>query len=274
MPLRYNTLDNGDMKINAATTFSDAFNSLFTPTRFPSFDSVLIQCISLVKSENPNVTTGAISNVKGAWYQWLLALAWQYFASAKSSHLRLIKLPNKKVCKWHRLYEQPITELVDDLEAKIAASSISLETSNPDFVLIHFEDLQTVNSVGTVTEETLAEIDNEHASYIGKVKYGRMPAFLSIKTSLRPDRRLQTQFEATMIKAIQAYFATRRWDIQTLSSKFYVVVNSVPSQSDHESLSALAAHSLVTPLVKPQKLVDLLIQVNDFNTAESLFIQF
>lgn len=273
MTYKYNTINSKTLKlqVNASPTFVDAFNSLYSLLEFPDYNLVLTECERLVRSENPKVAQEALSNVRGLWYQWLIGLSWRHYNNINPKPLLLVKLPNKNASKWHRLYEKKITQLIDELENKIAKDNISLETSNPDFVILEVQDSKRIIYDMFLTTDYLSKMDNEYLQHLGAVMYGALPAFLSIKTSLRPDRRLQTQFEATMIKALQAYLATRQWDLTTPSSNFYVVVNATPNKEDFKSLSALAAHSLVIPLVKPQKLVDLLIQVNNYKTAEDLF---
>ncbi len=269
----HTTNSKGELQINASSTFIDAYN-FFCKTYtdpIPDFDVFLEYCKGLVKTENPLVKDNALNNTRGSWYQWLVALCWKKYVLSNPDEKRtLLKLPNKKTLKWHRLYVLRIQNLIDDLEHKLAKMGITLETSNPDFIFLE-SDGKANQYVLPISDSLLTNIDSEFKFFEGKCEFNSMSCFLSIKTSLRPDRRLQTQHESTMIKALVAYISTRNWDMSNLRINFVVLVNTTPSKEDINSLSAIAAHSLVTPLVVPQKSVDLLTTVKDETTALHLF---
>ena len=276
MSYRYNNINaKGKLQINAAVTFADSYNHFCKSQKdkSPDFELLLQHCEKLVRSENSAVDSSAFNNTRGTWYQWLIALSWKKYTQLHQDEKRvLIKLPNKKSLKWHRLYQAHIQSLIDDLEYKISKFRITLETSNPDFILID-SGINVSEYLVPINEKSLADIDSEFKQFEGNIPFESMLCFISIKTSLRPDRRLQTQHEATMIKALNAYISTRNWDMSNLRIKFVVLVNSAPSDEDINSLSAIAAHSLVTPLVVPQKSVDVLTMVNDEQSAFQTFQQ-
>ena len=80
----------------------------------------------------------AVNNVKGEWYEWLIAIcAWNYRVNQNpGSHITL-KLPNIAQFEVSRLYQPPLYTLIADLRQKVEeAAHVSLVTSNPDFVLL------------------------------------------------------------------------------------------------------------------------------------------
>lgn len=69
--------------------------------------------------------------------------------------------------------------------------------------------------------ETLDKIDNIYRDFIGYAELDDIAGYLSVKTSLRPDRRLQLAHEGSLMKAIYTHLQTRTWTINPKGVKYY-----------------------------------------------------
>ena len=81
--------------------------------------------------------------------------------------------------------------------------------------------------------ETLNLIDNFYKNYISKCDLPEIAAFVSIKTSLRPDRRLQLSHEGALTKAFFQHLKTRLWDIDVENLKYYACSMNI-SEADQK----------------------------------------
>ncbi|MCB1557446.1 MAG: Cfr10I/Bse634I family restriction endonuclease, partial [Alphaproteobacteria bacterium] len=130
------TYENTDktIGINSKQTFVDALGK-DEILNLKSFDEIFQKSENLVKKEYPGVTGGALSNVRGNWYEWLLAIGVLEFRRAYPNAHHLIPLPNIKQYDCARLYQTKIFQYIQDLRKKVSESAdVSLITSNPDFV--------------------------------------------------------------------------------------------------------------------------------------------
>jgi hypothetical protein len=92
---------------------------------------------------------------------------------------------------------------------------------------------------------------------------------MSVKTSFRPDRRLQIPHEGSLMKALYAHLVTREWELTPRGLKYYAVACSV-GEPDRRALKTVATHSITTVTNLPQAAVDEVFCVNNKEELRNL----
>jgi hypothetical protein len=106
-----------------------------------------------------------------------------------------------------------------------------------------------------------------YSNFIGEVSLSELVGYISVKMSLRPDRRLQISHEGSLVKAIHAHIVTRKWLLEATPLTYYAITPN-PTDADKRALKTVATHSLITVTQKPQAAVD---EVNNIDTYEQAF---
>lgn len=228
-----------------------------------------------VRTEDARITREAMSNVHGDWYEWLLAIAaWNCFVRNKDSHLAIL-MPNVIQFDVATLYEKRLTDLLADLKRKVAeVSHVQLITSNPDFVIINGdlarETMGQVSEIENFTSDTLKMLEGIYQNFIGRCNFEQIEGYISVKTSLRPDRRLQISHEGSLMKALYAHLQTREWITSPKGLKYYAISTKI-NKPDRNALKTVATHSLTTVFSLPQAAVDEVFEVNTLRQASQAF---
>ncbi|MCL4105581.1 UNVERIFIED_CONTAM: hypothetical protein GTU68_057456 [Idotea baltica] len=230
-----------------------------------------------VKQVDPKITREALSNAHGDWYEWLLAIsAWNTFVTNPQANLA-IPLPNISRFDVAYLYNIELTELIEDLRNKVqSVAQVQLITSNPDFVIIQREVAnQMINN-----PQLIKQFDTSHIEYLNSIYkdftnscgFEQILGYVSVKTSFRPDRRLQIAHEGSLMKAIYIHLQTRKWVISPPGLKYYAIATKV-GKSDRNALRTVATHSITTVSSLPQAAVDEVFAVNSLQDADLIFQQ-
>ncbi len=245
------------------------------PASAKQFSTLFNEFDEAVRNEDGRITREAMSNVHGDWYEWLLAIsAWNHFVSNEKSHLAIL-LPNIMQFDVTTLYERKLKELIIDLKEKVAlVSNVQLITSNPDFVIINGdlarEILGQFSEIEEITPENLTKLERTYQLFIDKCDFEQIEGYISVKTSLRPDRRLQISHEGSLMKALYAHLQTREWITSPKGLKYYAVATRI-TESDRNALKTVATHSLTTVFSLPQAAVDEVYEVNTLEQATLAF---
>lgn len=223
------------------------------------------------------VTKDALNNVHGDWYEWLLAIsAWNYCAENKKANLAVLT-PNISQFDIARLYNDKLYNLIEDLREKVLkSSSVQLISSNPDFVII---DRKVVNSliekiepIVKIDQDAIIMIEDSFRKFSGKCDFNDIHGYISVKTSFRPDRRLQIPHEGSLMKAIYTHLQTREWIINPKGIKYFAIATKV-GNPDRAALKTVATHSITTVHSVPQAAVDEVFEVNSLQQAQDAFSQ-
>ncbi|NTV46621.1 MAG: Cfr10I/Bse634I family restriction endonuclease [Chlorobiales bacterium] len=247
------------------------------PSENKPIDELISDFDKEVLKVDKTVTKDALNNVHGDWYEWLLAIAaWNYCAENKKANLALLT-PNISQFDIARLYNDKLYNLIQDLRDKVfKSSSVQLITSNPDFVII---DRKTVNAaikkiepIKKIDKEAILLIENSFRAITGKCNFDDIHGYISVKTSFRPDRRLQIPHEGSLMKAIYTHLQTREWIINPKGLKYFAIATRVGTP-DRTALKTVATHSITTVHSVPQAAVDVVFEVNSLQQAQDAFSQ-
>jgi hypothetical protein len=247
------------------------------PIKSKPIDELIADFDKEVSKVDKTVTKDALNNVHGDWYEWLLAIsAWNYCAENKDANIALLT-PNISQFDISRLYNDKLYNLIQDLRGKVLqSSSVQLISSNPDFVII---DRKVVNSavgkiepITRIDQETISLIENTFREISGKCDFDDIHGYVSVKTSFRPDRRLQIPHEGSLMKAIYTHLQTREWIINPKGLKYYAIATKV-GKPDRAALKTVATHSITTVHSVPQAAVDEVFEVNSLQQAQDALSQ-
>lgn len=267
-------LASGKPQVVKDLAFCHLLGNRLPPSEKP-FSILFNELDERVWAEDGRITREAMSNVHGDWYEWLLAISsWNYYAENDGSHLALM-LPNVMQFDVATLYENKLFDLVVDLKKKVSeVSQVQLITSNPDFVIINKflarEILGDTNEIKEINIENLTELEKIYQKFINKCNFDQIEGFISVKTSLRPDRRLQISHEGSLMKALYAHLQTREWITSPKGLKYFAIATRI-TESDKNALKTVATHSLTTVFSLPQAAVDEVYEVNTLEQANLAF---
>ncbi|WP_435138841.1 Cfr10I/Bse634I family restriction endonuclease [Pseudopelagicola sp. nBUS_19] len=245
------------------------------PTATERYTGILDDLDAAIWAVAPSVTTPALSNAHGDWYEWMLAtVAWN--AAAANPNLNLaILLPNKSSLDLASLYVTDLHEKIIDLRKKVEDSStVQLISSNPDFVIIKRQLADAafgpITPITNLNEADIEKLSSIYGRVSGQCSFADIVGYLSVKTSFRPDRRLQISHEGSLMKAIYVHLQTREWIINPPGLKYFAMA-TVVGDPDRASLKTVATHSITTVSSKPEPAVDEVFEVNDPNAAQAAF---
>ena len=180
--------------------------------------------------------------------EWVLGVTfWNAVARVPEQNAAIVKLPNANQMKFHELYEPTARGYLEDLINSLESHNIQLTMSNPDFVCVANlpEDVMSHFREPLVMGGTSADtIDQAYQNLIGQCDASSILFALTVKTSVRPDRRYQIVHEANVVKTLVAHLAGRSWD-RDLYTAFYAMIGNKVSESDREVLRNPATYSLV-----------------------------
>jgi Cfr10I/Bse634I restriction endonuclease len=247
----------GKVTVASKATFLTALTKC-DPYKLQDFGVFLKNCESLVKAEFPTVHANALNKVRGDWYEWLIALNAIKYASINDAGTVMIKLPNVSSFECSNLFVPKIAKLVADLRIKVKESEdVSLITSNPDFCLIKRNILPSK----LPDPRDLAAVDQLFRKAEGKCELDDITGYVAVKTSLKPDRRLQIPHEGSLMKALYRHIQTRNWLIDAPGVKFYAFTQKY-TNADAKALKTVATHSITDVSSKPQSAVDQIFSIN------------
>jgi hypothetical protein len=266
---------NPDSSINTAGSFCALLNGAL-PAHDASFTGLFeawtVQLMGMGASQ------AAVNNVKGEWYEWLIAIcAWNYRVNQNLGAHIALKLPSITQFEVSRLYAPPLYAFIADLRQKVeAAAHVSLVTSNPDFVLLrHGADgvpAGLLGPIAAVNLEILTMLDTGYQQFADHCTFEQIAGYASVKTSLRGDRRFQMPHEGSLMKALYMHLQTRQWILHPLGIRYYAIAPAV-SQADREALRTVSTPSILSVQGVPEPAVDVVHTVDSFNEGFAVMAQ-
>lgn len=253
---------NNKPKINTGDTFYYLFKDV--PVGDWDYEKSLDNLVAVVKKYDSSVSREALSNTRGQWFEWMVSIdLYNYWFENKQKYL-ILNLPNIARFDSSSLYVDEVYNFVKDLREKLASSlDISLITSNPDYVIIDTSKLKDKlpnKAIQSIDMDTFHFIDEVYKCLIGSCELDDIVGYLSLKTSLRPDRRLQIAHEGSLTKAIYVHLQTRSWLMNPRGIRYFGAAMKL-SDADINGLKTVATHSITTVMSKPEKAVDMVFTI-------------
>ena len=269
-------LKDGKSQVMKELAFSTLLKNKL-PNKAKLFTELFTEFDNAIRDVDGTVTGSALNNVHGDWFEWLLAIAaWNYCADHDNANLALLT-PNISQFDIAKLYNKKLNNLIEDLREKVLLSSgVQLISSNPDFVII---DRKLVNAIfpklekiTVIDKDTINKIVTAFKQFESFCDFDDIYGYIGVKTSLRPDRRLQIPHEGSLMKAIYTHLQTREWIISPKGLKYYAIATQVTGP-DRDALRTVATHSITTVHNIPQAAVDEVYEINSLQQAQIAFVQ-
>jgi hypothetical protein len=256
----------GTTELHKVACLQAAFGTALPPGNIPIKDILeeIERCVQAAcgKLGLKPVVPSAFSNSRGFWFEIMVTVAlWNERVKNKKYHQCLVlKMPNVSGLKYFDLFEPIANNMLVGLEKALAANQVNLITSNPD--LICFGDLQGVDptklflkSFGSYGGTCFTDVSSAYQKVVGHCSYNSIKYGLGLKSSTRPDRRLQIPHEGSVVKAINAHLQTRFWDPRH-QTKYYAAMAERPTGPDLEAFKTAATHSITNVNAPPMRAVD------------------
>ncbi len=261
---------------------TDTFNSII--------DGLQAETRGLFSLKVPNTpqppSTNSFSNCNGRWAEYVFAAAaWNKLVEINLVNQQaqtdityiFVKLPDYKdpSTKWtnilcNNLKNEISTFDRDSSDPVVRAAGhrlFTLYASNPDAVILKYTSteltslnlsLPPTSGLSDLSLDNQTKLDRIFREIAGTVTPSKnIVAFLSMKNSLRPDRRYQFVREGDNIKAHLMYLKNRRSDtITSFTNKYYAVSLKQPSDADKTITDIASTACVATGLVDPIWSVD------------------
>ena len=216
--------------------------------------------------------SGGINNARGEWLECVLKIVlWNVAVEHTDGQAVIIKLPNATQLQFRSLYEPRAKNYLDELFNSLKERGMDMQMSNPDFICV--KDLTGENAPVLepviINEQSMQMLDNFYRRLIGHCHADAIPFVITVKTSIRPDRRYQIVHEANVVKSLVAHLAGRFWR-QDLYTAFYAMIASNVSQADRNALRNPATHTLVQVNWTPVPLVDDVYQISSVEGVRAI----
>lgn len=243
-------------------------------------------------------STNSFSNCNGRWAEYIFAAAaWNKLAEINLANQRIqtdviyvyVKLPDYKGpdTKWTNIFCDRLKNEIstfdrgsDDPDVLAAGHRLfTLYASNPDAVILKYTraefaqlhlSFQPTSSFSGLSLSNQISIDRIFREVGGTVIPSKnIVAFLSMKNSLRPDRRYQFVREGDNVKAHLMYLKNRNRNadaMESFANIFYAVSFSQLSQADETITDIASTACVASGLFEPIWSVDKLctcITIND-----------
>lgn len=225
----------------------------------------------------PRVNSNAFNNARGSWFELLVSITlWNLRIDQPQAHSSLVvKLPNVGALKFIDLFEGRAHGMLSDLETSLSQKGVNLITSNPDMLCVRdLHDLDLANEFKTkfliCDQDCITTVTNAYKRIVGKCKHDSIRFGLALKSSTRPDRRLQIPHEGSILKALNAHLQTRFWDASH-NVYYYAATASPISHADVEAFKTAATHSITDVNVKPMPAVDKSFYLATLADAKAMF---
>lgn len=277
------TGSNGKHAINPTKAFIEFLKYIdiesFLHSRFDIKTFLLdmkIYIDDLARYQRVTIDQGSFNKCNGDWYEWIISIrSIEFFVRTQKESL-LINLPNIRSFDVTSLYKKSLSDYIYDLRDKLKSNDVNLITSNPDFFIMDvFEEKEQLKkyledvSFYSVDERLIHKIDNLYSEFINFASLDQIIGYLSVKTTFRPDRRLQLAHEGSLMKALYAHLQTRTWEINAKGIKYYGASTEV-KQADIQGLQTIATHTITDVKNSPQRAVDELFTVNSIGDIDKM----
>lgn len=222
------------------------------------------------------ISGGAINNSRGAWLESILgSIFWNVVATLpKTQDCCLIKLPNATGFNLVNLFEPDAKYVIESgLFRTLEQQNIQMNMSIPDFLFINqLPEEVSVNYRTTIEDLTVTSQDIMSQAYqqvLNQCRYDSLKFAISVKSSLRPDRRYQVVHEGNTVKALIGHLQVRFWDT-SFQTKFYIMCAGRVSDQDRNIMRSPATHSITDVHAQVIPAIDEIFEVHSTYEVEDL----
>ena len=206
----------GKVAVQIMPTFLAALSHRM-PSQVGDFSNFFTECETLILDEcaqfgKDRPEPSAFGRARGDWYEWLFSLgSWEYLHNKEEPIERFfVPLPNRDKFDYLTLYNDRIFGYFGELKDSLEQNNVTLSSSNPDFAMIETEADGTLPPFANpITAELIEQLNSMCHQLVSQLNFEQFIDFVSVKTSVRGDRRLQLPAEAALVKAFYEHLKGR-----------------------------------------------------------------
>jgi hypothetical protein len=215
----------------------------------------------------------AFSNTRGFWFEVFIAVhAWNYRIRHNLGDVLIVKMPNVTSFDFRRIFEEKTDKMLKQLEISLLKNNVRLITSNPDLLIVEQEGLildEHNKPISSLDTQSIMNAVNLYKVLENKCRWNSLKAGIGVKTSLRPDRRLQVVHEGNILKSLFAHLKMRHWSREAIF-EYYGASSELISGADDDALQTAATHTIVNVDSLPERAVDGLYSLLTFDDIEKM----
>ena len=216
--------------------------------------------------------SGGMNNARGDWFEYVLKIIfWNATMEHDAGKAVIVKLPDTGQLQFRDLYEPTAKTYLDELFQSLNDRGMDMQMSNPDFICVTDVAAESEPPPKPInaSEQSMRMLDTAYEKLIGKCRADAIPFVITVKTSIRPDRRYQIVHEANVVKSLVAHLGGRFWK-RDLYTAFYAMIASRVSPADRNALRNPATHTLVQVNWTPVPLVDEVYQISSVDNVQEI----
>lgn len=223
-----------------------------------------------------SIGSGSINNCRGAWLENIIgSIFWNVVATLPDNRDScLIKLPNATNFSFIDLLEPDAKSALESgLLRTLEQQNIQMHMSIPDFIFVNQlpDDVSdnfhvTLGNLSILNQELMS---NSYHHILNQCRYDALKFAVSVKSSLRPDRRYQVIHEGNTVKALIAHLQVRFWDTG-FQTNFYVMCAGHVSDQDRNIMRSPATHSITDVHARVIPAVDEIFEIHSTQEVEEL----
>lgn len=251
----------GRVRIKALNALSERYQTALPRGKIKDIlDDLEEYVTSVATAKNlPIPERNAFANVRGLWNEVIVAVtAWNYRIARRLPDTLFVKLPDVRTMNFRHLFDHETRQLLQDLEDSLQDANVRLITSNPDMLVIRQSGLLEADldqPLDSLSEENIRLLTGLYNRLEGRCAWHSICAGIGLKTSFRPDRRLQLVHEGNVLKTIFAHLRMRHWR-SGVRFHYYGAVTGSTSTADDDALSNAATHTILFVDSIPEPAVD------------------
>ena len=279
MPVDKSPKDDTRIQLNTKLIFSENMKKVQNFEEI-NFEEFLQKCDRWATSDGAKsskiaVTKQALGNARGKWYEWLITLGyWHWVFSQEEPNFILAQLPNINSFDSTNLFKLEVVNSISKFKEKLLQKNVTLVTSNPDFVIIKSNPLEhkLFTSAADIKAQimNLDEMSEFFSNFVGTCDITDVLGYLAVKSSMRPDRRLQIAHEGSIFKALSKNISLTINEKEFIPNFFAFTIKT--TGKDQQALKTAATHSIAENASNPIRAVDEVYNVNNYTELSDAFL--
>jgi len=221
----------------------------------------------------PTPNSQAFSNTRGFWFEVFIAVhAWNYRIRKDLSNILIVKMPNVSSFDFRKIFDDTTREMLNQLELSLRDHNVRLITSNPDLLVVQQDNLITEEHnvpISCLNAQNILDAVNLYKVLENQCNWNSLTAGIGLKTSLRPDRRLQVVHEGNILKSLFAHLKMRHWNREA-TFEYYGASSEIITGADDDALQTAATHTIVNVDSLPERAVDGLYSLLTFEDIDKM----
>lgn len=258
--------EEGNIRIRADEAFSSIYPSISKDIHINQVSEEIKKIVIKTSTEiyGSQPSSGSLNNCKGRWNEFSFLYSSHISILNQRQDLYLVKMGGESSIKFWELYTPSSRKNFEIFLGNLSQKGVALRCSTPDFTLINRDLIRSLNFFDA--NLSFDYLNTLYKSLINQCEPNDIIAFISIKTSNRPDRRYQILYEANITKLASKFIHSPDHPLQ-----FHVIGTSTKSDADVFTAPLLA--SVFTQVIE-HPVIDSDVQISTIQELDQYWSNF